>query len=103
MSRVERFYTPAALTLFDIVLLAAEPLGELLTVPDQQFLFGLHRADGVEVNVPSILACHQVLFGKRAGRVDVAHPITPVDIVAINEVLELSTAINLYKMKKKTR
>lgn len=83
------------LTLFVVLLLAAKPLGELLAVPDQQLLFGLHWADGVEVDVPAVLARHQVLFGQGAGRVDVTHPVAPVDVIAINEVLKLPTVVNL--------
>ncbi|TNN52369.1 hypothetical protein EYF80_037452 [Liparis tanakae] len=85
------------LTLFDVHLLAAEPLGELLAVPHQQLLAGLHRADGVEVDVAAVLAGHQVLLGQSAGRVDVAHPVAPVDVVAIHEVLELPAAVDLQR------
>lgn len=81
--------------LFNVVLLAAEPLGKLLAVPDQQLLFGFHWSDSVEINVPAILTCNQVLFGQRAGWVDVTHPIASVDIIAIYEVLKLPTTINL--------
>lgn len=81
--------------LFNVVLLAAEPLGKLLAVPDQQLLFGLHWSDGVEINVSAVLTRNQVLFSQRAGRVDVTHPIASVDIIAIYEVLKLPTAINL--------
>lgn len=87
---------PAALTLFDFtLLLAAEPLGKLLAVPHQQLLVGLHRAKGVEVDVPVVLARHQVLLGQGACRVDIAHPVAPVDVIAINEVLKVAAAINL--------
>lgn len=53
-----------ALTWFDVALLAAESLGKLLAVPHQQLLVGLHRPDGVEVNVAAVLASHQVLLGQ---------------------------------------
>lgn len=91
---------PAALTLFDVSLLAAEPLGKLLAVPHQQLLIGFHRSDGVEVDVSAVLACHQVLFDWGAGRVDVAHPVAPVDIIAINEILKLPTVVNLKEKKR---
>ncbi len=91
---------PAALTLFVVDLLAAEPLGKLLAVPHQQLLIGLYWSDGVEVDVPAVLARHQVLFGQRAGRVDVTHPVAPVDVIAINEVLKLPTAVNLQEKKR---
>lgn len=81
--------------LLDVVLLAAEPLGKLLAVPHQQLLIGLHRSDGVEVDVPAVLARHQVLFGQRASWVDITHPVAPVDVIAINKVLKLPTAVNL--------
>lgn len=81
--------------MFAVDLLAAEPLGKLLAVPHQQLLTGLHWSDGVEVDVPAILACHQVLFGQRAGWIDVAHPVASLDVIAINEVLKLPATINL--------
>lgn len=81
--------------------MAAEPLSELLAVPHQQLLVGFHRSDGVEVDVPVVLARHQVLFGQRAGRVDVTHPVASVDVIAINEVLKLATTVNLQKKKKR--
>lgn len=80
-------------------MLAAEPLGKLLAVPDQQLLIGLHRSNGVEVDVPAVLARHQVLFGQRPGRVDVTHPVAPVDVIAVNKVLELLIAVNLQEKK----
>ena len=86
-----------ALTQSEVVLLVAEPLGELLAVPHQQLLFGLHGTDGVEVDIPAILAGHQVLLGQGARRVDVPHPVALVDVVAINEVLKLPTAVNLQR------
>ena len=84
----------------DIVLLAKSS-GKLLAVPDQQLLLWLHGSDGVEVDVAAVLARHQVLFGHRAGRVDVTHPVTPVDVIAVNEVLKLPTAVNLQGKKKR--
>lgn len=91
----------AALTGFDVTRLATEPLGKLLAIPHQQLLVGLHRPDGVKVDVPAVLARHQVLFGQRTGRVDVTHPVAPVDVVAIDEVLKLTVAVNLQKKKKR--
>lgn len=76
------------LTLFELVSrLAAQSLGELLAVPHQQLLIGLHRPDGVEVDVVSILTRHQVLFGQRARRVDVAHPVAAPNVIAVDEVV----------------
>lgn len=86
--------------MFDVILLTAESLGKLLAVPHQQLLFGLHWSDGVKVDVPAILACHQVLFGQRACWVDVSHPVAPVDVIAIDEVLKLPTAVNLNQKEK---
>lgn len=64
------------LTLFELVTrLAAQSLGEILAVPHQQLLLGLHGPAGVEVDVKAILARHQVLFGQQVRRVDVAHPV----------------------------
>lgn len=89
------------LTVWEVVILrAAEPLSELLTVPHQQLLLGLHRPDGVEVDVPSVLAGHQVLLGQAARRVHVTHPVALVDIVPIDEVLKLSTAVNLQRKER---
>lgn len=87
------------LTVFGSVLLSAQPLGELLTVPHQQLLFGLHRVNGVEVNVPSVLAGHDVLLRRRPGRVHVTHPVTSVDIVAVDEVLKLTVAVDLTETR----
>lgn len=101
--KYQKVSAPAALTLFAVLLLAAEPLGEILAVPHQQLLLGLHGPDRVEVDVQAVLARHQVLFGQRAGRVDVAHPVASVDVIAINEVLKLPTAVNLEKRRKRRR
>lgn len=87
----------AVLTWFDVTLLAAEPLGKLMAVPHQQLLVGLHRPDGVEVNVAVVLASHQVLFGQRVSRVDVSHPVASVDIVAVDKVLKLPSTVNLER------
>lgn len=76
-------------------LLTAQPLGKLLAVPHQQLLVGLYRPDGVEVDVPVVLTCHQVLFGQRASRIDVTHPVAPVDVIAINEVLKMPATVDL--------
>lgn len=91
----------AALTLFDVSLLTAEPLGKLLAVPHQQLLIGLHWSDGVEVDVSAILTRHQVLFGQRASRVDVTHPVAPLDVIAINEVLKLPATVNLQDKRER--
>lgn len=87
----------AVLTWFDVTLLAAEPLGKLMAVPNQQLLVGLHRPDGVEVNVAVVLASHEVLFGQRVSRVDVSHPVASVDIVAVDKVLKLPSTVNLER------
>lgn len=89
-----------SLTLFDVVLLAAEPLGKLMAVPDEKLLFGLHGADGVKVDVLAVLACHQVLFSQRAGRVDVTHPVALVDVVAIDEVVKLPATVDLHQERR---
>lgn len=81
--------------MLEVVLLAAEPLSKLLAVPNQQLLLGLHGPDGVEVDVPAVLAGHQVLLGQTASRVHVTHPVALVDIVAIDEVLKFAAAVNL--------
>ena len=86
--------------MFDVILLTAESLRKLLAVPHQQLLFGLHWSDGVKVDVPAVLACHQVLFGHRACWVDISHPVAPVDIIAINEVLKLPAAVNLHQKER---
>lgn len=83
-----------------LVLRAAQPLTELPAVPHQQLLFGLHRPDGVEVDVPAVLARHRVLLRRGACRVHVAHPIALVDVVAIDEVLQLAAVIDLQKKRK---
>lgn len=81
--------------MLDVLLLAAQPLGKLLAVPHQQLLPGIHWSDGVEVDVPSILARHEVLLGWRACWVDISHPVASVDVIAVNEVLKLPTAVDL--------
>lgn len=101
IEKVERSAS-TALTLLDVILLTAESLRKLLAVPHQQLLFGLHWSDGVEVDVLAVLARHQVLFGQRARRVDISHPVAPVDIIAINEVLKLPTAVNLQEKERET-
>lgn len=85
----------------EVVLLAAESLGELLAVPHQQLLFGLHWSDGVEVDVWAVLAGHQVLFCQGMSRVHVTHPVALVDIKAIDEVLKLPATVNLQKTKQR--
>lgn len=70
-----------------MLLLAAQSLGKLRTVPYQQLLLGLHGPDGVEEDLLAVLTGHQVLFGQRACGVDVPHPVAALDIVAIDEVV----------------
>ena len=77
-----------ALTLLELVTwLAAQSLGEILAVPHQQLLLGLHGPAGVEVDVTAILARHQVLFGQRVRWVDIAHPVAALQVIAIDEVV----------------
>lgn len=85
----------------EVILLAAESLSKLLAVPHQQLLLGLHGPDGVEVDVPAVLAGHQVLLGQAARRVHVTHPVALLDIVAVDEVLKLTAAVNLQQKKSK--
>lgn len=94
-----RVFSLQGLTVGQLVLLAAQPLAELLAVPHQQLLFGLHGPHGVEVDVPAVLARHRVLLRRGACRVHVTHPVALVDVVAINEVLQLAAAVDLQKKK----
>lgn len=52
-------------------------LGEFGAVPHQQLLARQKRFDGVEVDVQTALARHQVLLLHSAGWVDVTHPVAP--------------------------
>lgn len=83
-----------------VLLLATESLGKLLAVPHQQLLFGFHGPDGVEVDVSAVLAGHQVLFCQGMSWVYKTHPVTLVDIKAINKVFKLPTTVNLQKKKR---
>lgn len=87
----------------EVTLLAAESLSKLLAVPHQQLLLGLHGPDGVEVDVSAVLAGHQVLLGQAARRVHVTHPVALLDIIAVDEVLKLTAAVNLQQKKKSKR
>ena len=86
-----------------ILCLAAQSLGELLTVPDQQLLLRLHRLHGVEVDVLAVLAGHQVLFGQRARRVDETHPVAVAHVMAVDKVEKLTPGVNLFRGNDRER
>lgn len=90
--------------MFEVLLvildLAAEALGELLAVPDQQLLLGLHRFHGVEEDVPAVLAGHQVLLGQGARWVNKAHPVAVVHVIAVNKVKKLTSRVNLSRRRQ---
>lgn len=63
-------------------------LGEFRTVPHQKLLARLKWFDGVEVDVQPALARNQVLLHHSAGWVDVTHPVAPLLIQTIQDVLK---------------
>ena len=72
-----------------------EPLGELAAVPDEQLLIGKDRFGGVEVDVHLVLAGDQVLGLAGVGRIDVAHPVGFVDVVAVDVVEQFAVVVHL--------
>ena len=73
-----------------------EPFGELTAVPDEEFLIGQDRLGGVEVNVHFVLTCDQVLRLGRIGRIDVAHPVSLVHVVAVDVVEQFAVVVHLH-------
>lgn len=68
----------------------ATALGEFRAVPHQKLLARLKRFDGVEVDVQTVLARHKVLLLHRASRVDKSHPVAPLLIQTIQDVVQMS-------------
>ncbi len=64
-------------------------LGKFRTVPHQKLLAWLKWFDGVEVDAQTALARHQVLLLHRAGRVDITHPVAPLLIQSIQDVVQM--------------
>lgn len=65
----------------------ATALGKFRAVPHQQLLALLKRFDGVEVDVQTALACNQVLVLHGTGWVDVAHPVAPLLVQTVQDVV----------------
>lgn len=62
-------------------------LGEFRAVPHQKLLARLKWFNGVEVDVQTALACHQVLLLHSAGWVDVTHPVAPPLVQTVQDVV----------------
>lgn len=63
--------------------------GEFRAVPNQKLLALLKWFDGVEVDVQTVLARHKVLLLHSTGWVDVAHPVAPLLIQTIQDVVQM--------------
>lgn len=62
-------------------------LGEFMAVPHQELLAWVKWFDGVEVDVQTILAGDYVLLLHSTGRVNIAHPVAPLLIQTIHDVV----------------
>lgn len=62
-------------------------LGKFRTVPHQKLLAWLQRFDGVEKDVQAALARNQVLLLHGARWVDVPHPVAPLLVQTIQDVV----------------
>lgn len=74
-----------------------QALGEVSAVPDEKLTVDWDGLDGVEVDIFAILAGHQVLVTEGTSWVHIAHPVTLVHVIAVNEMVKVPSGVNLNK------
>lgn len=79
-----------------------KPFCKVPAVPHKKLLVGRDGLDGVEVDVHPVLTCSQVLLPGGVRWIHVAHPVAFLLIKAINEVVKLSSGIDLPQNRRQT-
>lgn len=78
-----------------------KPFCKVPAVPHKKLLVGRDGLNGVEVDVHPVLTRSQVLLPGRVRWIHIAHPVAFLLIKAINEVVKLSSGIDLSKTENR--